>query len=119
AAAGALGGEKRIEKFRQDFRRDSNPVVLHRGSNAISGTAETDLDAAGGSRFADGLLGVADEIQENLNELVGVADDGGQTGDGLELDFNIVAAERMILKLQRAVNNHVEVQRLFLRRGGP
>src|SRR5713226_2315809 len=85
AAAGALGGEKGIEKFRQDFRRDSDAVVLHRGSDSISGAAEADLDTAAGSRFADGLFCVADEIQENLNELIGIADDGRQTRHGLEL----------------------------------
>jgi len=88
---------------------------LHRGSDASSRAAETNLDPAGGPRFADGLLGVADEIEENLNELVGVADDGRQIRDRLEFNFDIVAAEGMILELQRAFDDDVEVQSFFLR----
>src|SRR5579863_1134414 len=90
AATGALGGEKGIEKLRQDFGRDTDAVVLHRGRDSISGAGEADLDAAAGPGFADGLLSVADEIQENLNELVGVADDGRQTRDGLKFDLDVV-----------------------------
>src|ERR1700740_3389512 len=93
AAAGTLGGEEGIEKFGQHVGRNSDAIVLHRGSDPVPGAAETDLDAATGPGFADGLFGVADQVQENLNELIGVADDGGQTGNGLKLDFDVVAAE--------------------------
>src|SRR6267142_2196006 len=119
AAAGTLGGEKWIEEFGQDFRGNPDAIVLHRGGDTVSGTTEADLDTPAGSRFADGLFGIADKVQENLDELVGVADDGRQARDGVELDLDIVAAERMILELKCAVNDHVEIQYFFLWRGWP
>src|SRR5579862_4599372 len=114
ATTGTLGGKKGIKKFRQHFRRDPDAIILNSGSDAIPRASETNLDAAGGPRFADGLLGIADEIEEDLNELIGVADDRGQTGDRLEFHFDIVATEGMILELQSAVDDDVEVQSLFL-----
>ena len=79
---------------------------------------EANLNAAGLADFANGLFGVADEIEEDLNELVGVADDEREARDGLKFDFDVVAAEGMLVKLQRAIDDEVQVQRFFLRRGG-
>src|ERR1700722_8862898 len=117
AAAGAFGCEERVKEFRQDIRRNPNAIILHGGGDAISGVSETDLDAARGARFANRLFGIANQIQENLNQLIRVTDNEGETRHRLELNFDIVAAEGMILELQRAVNDHVEIQGLFLRGG--
>ena len=54
--------------------------------------------------FADGVLGVADEIEEDLDELVGVADDGIEASLRLEFDGDVVAAERMFVELERALD---------------
>ena len=67
AATRALGGEERIKKFGQSFWFDTDAVILNRCKDAGTTLAKTNLDAAGRPNFADGLLGVADEIKEYLN----------------------------------------------------
>ena len=59
------------------------------------------------------MLGVGDKIQKNLDELVGVADDSGKIGLGAEVDFNVVAAERMFVQLERALDEIVDVEELL------
>ena len=113
AATGALGGVKRIEDARESFGADADAVVLKRDAEAIAAAAGANLKAAGVADFADGLLGVGDKIQKNLDELVGVADDSGKIGLGAEVDFNVVAAERMFVQLERALDEIVDVEELL------
>ena len=54
--------------------------------------------------FADGLLGVDDEVQENLRQLAGIAEDGGQIGFGREVYGDVIAAQGMLVELQAALN---------------
>src|SRR5258707_14904551 len=86
---------------------------------APADTSDANLNAARFTNFADGLLGVADEIQENLNQLIGVSDDRGQIGLRLKIDLNVVTAKRMILQLEGALDEGVDVHRPLLRRGRP
>jgi hypothetical protein len=117
AAAGALGGEKRIENSGKHILGDTGAVIPNGGKDAGGQLAEANVDVAGGMGFADGLLGVADEIQENLNELVGVANGGRQARGGVKLDLNLVTAERMFVELESAIDDGVEIEGFFLRRG--
>jgi len=118
AAPGALGGEEGVENLGEDFRPDAGAVVLNGGENTRAFLAKANLDAAGRANFADGLFGVADQIEEHLDELVGIADGRGNTGSGMEVDLNGVAAKRMLVELQSAINDGVKVEGLLLRRGG-
>src|SRR5208282_5860148 len=118
AATGTLGGEEGIKEFGQGFRLDADAVILNGGKDAIQGLAQANLDAAGLANFTNGLFRIADEIEEDLNELVGVTGDGRKAGEGTEVDFNAVAAKGMLVQLQGAVYDVVEVEHLFLRRSG-
>src|SRR5215472_1921688 len=91
AAAGTLGGVERIEDAWQSFRADADAVVLKRDADAVAAAARANLQAAGFADFADGLFGVGDEVQENLDKLVGVADDAGKRSVGAEVHFDVVA----------------------------
>src|SRR5690242_4449856 len=57
-------------------------------------------------------------MQKHLNELVGVADHRRQIGLRREIDLNVVAAQRVLLQLQSALDNGVDIERLAQRRGG-
>ena len=57
-------------------------------------------------------------FRENLDELVGVADDEGEAGDGLKFDFDVVAAQGVFVELERALDDHVHIEGFFLGRGG-
>ena len=64
------------------------------------------------------MFGVGDEIQEDLDELVGVAQDAGKAGVGAKIHFDVVAAQRMFLKLKRALDEIVDVEKFFLSGSG-
>ena len=69
------------------------------------------------TNFADGLLGVRNKIKKNLDQLVGIADDGWQIGTRREVHFHLVPAERVFMELQGPFDNCAEIDRLLLRRG--
>ena len=117
AAAGALGGEERIKNLAKNFRLDADTIVLNGSENARSYLAKTNLDATGGTDLTDGLLGIADQIKKNLNQLIGIADRGRKSGKRMEIDLNGVAAKRMLVKLKGAIDDGIEVESFFLRRG--
>src|SRR6266513_3821344 len=70
AAAGTLGGVKGIEDAWKCFGADAHAVILNGDGNLITVAARTDLDSAVVTNFADGLLGVGNKVQKNLNKLV-------------------------------------------------
>src|SRR5208282_1471562 len=118
AATWTLGGEKGIKDSGQGFRLDADAVILNGGKNAVQGLAQANLDAAGLANFPNGLFRIADEIEEDLNELVGVTGDGRKTGERTEVDFNAVATEGMLVQLKGAVDDVVEVEHFLLGRSG-
>src|SRR5271157_2879298 len=118
AATWTLGGEKGIKDSGQGFRLDADAVILNGGKNAVQGLAQANLDAAGLAKFPNGLFRIADEIEEDLNELVGVTGDGRKTGERTEVDFDVVAAQGMLVQLEGAVDDVVEVEHPLLRRSG-
>ncbi len=113
APAGTLGGEKRIEQFSQGFRLDASAVVLHVDEDAIASLAGTNLDVTAGANLSDGLFGVADQVEENLDQLVGIANNNGKIRNRKEIGLHTVAAQGMLVQLQGPLNDAVEVDRLF------
>src|ERR1700694_2269527 len=93
AAAGTLGGVKGVEDARKRFGADADTVILNGERKLLAVAAGTNLDAAGVADFADGLFGVGDQVQNDLNELVGIPDDGGEIGLWLEIHLDLVAAQ--------------------------
>jgi hypothetical protein len=119
AAAWALGGEEGVENLGQNLWLDADAVVLNSGKETLAGPAEADLDATGGADFANGLLGIGNQIEEDLNELVGVANEGGHALTLAEVNFDGVALEGVLVELEGAVHDGVEIERFLLRGGGP
>ncbi len=118
AAARAFRGVERVEDTRERFRTDANSIILNGNREAVPAASEADLDAARFADFADGLFGVGDQIQKNLNELVGVADNAGKIALRSEIHFDVVAAKGVFLELERALDEAVEVKRSFQGRSG-
>jgi len=117
AASGALRGVERIEDAWERFRANADAIILNSDSDAIGSARKADLNAAGVADFADRLLRIGDQIQKNLDELVRVADDGGKSGLGMKIDFDAVAAERVLMQLESSLEEAIDVQRFFLRGG--
>jgi hypothetical protein len=116
AASRALRGVERVEDARKSFGADANAIILDRDRDAVSGLSEADLDAARLADFANGLFGVGDQIQKNLNELIGVADNTRETGLRAKIHFDAVAAQRMFVELEGTLDESIDVERFFLRR---
>src|SRR5438105_684040 len=118
AAAGTLGGVERIEETRKRFGTDADAVILKRDANAVAGARWANLQAAGVADFANGLLGVGDEVQEHLNELVGVTNDSRKSGIRAKVHFDVVPAQGVFMQLERALDKIVGVEKLLERRRG-
>src|SRR4029077_10867784 len=76
-----------------------------------------DLDSSRLAHFVNGLLGVRNKIKEELNELIGIADDRRKISAWCEVHFHLSAAQRVLVQLQSAFDNRAEVDSLLLRRG--
>src|SRR5438552_15691107 len=113
-----LGGINRNEAALKFFRSDAHAVIMNGYRKLITVAARTNLDSAVVTNFADGLLGVGNKVQKDLNKLVGIPDDAGKIGLGMKIHLDIVAAQRMLLQLESAIEKVIKVQGLFLRRSG-
>ena len=71
------------------------------------------------AHLADGLLCVGNQIQEDLSQLAGVAHDGRQIGLGHEIHGDAVRAQRVLMKLQAALNQLAQVHAGLVRLGRP
>ena len=116
AAAGPLGSVKGIEDSRHGFGTNADAIILYGDGNAAGAQGHADVDMTGIANFTDGLFGVGNEIQQNLDQLVAVPHDRGQAGLRLKMDFDLIAPQGMFLQLEGALNEHIDVQRFFLRR---
>src|SRR5258707_3645056 len=110
AATGALRGVEGIKDARKRFRVDADAVILNGDHNVIIVVTGTDLDAAGVADFLDGLLGVGDKIQKNLDKLVGVADHAGKIRLRAEIHGDVVAAKRMFRQLGGPFRERIKVE---------
>ena len=72
-----LGGIERIEDVRQHLGSDSRTVILERDRNGSFCRFQANPQGATLAGLAHRLLGIQDEVEENLHELVGIAVDYG------------------------------------------
>src|SRR5262249_30279612 len=115
SSARPLRGVERIEKTRKGVGRNAAAVILNGNEDVSADAPCTDLDAAILAYFSNGLFGIADEVEEDLHELIGVADHRRQAGLRLKFDSNVVTAQRMLVQLEGALNEAVYVRRFLLR----
>jgi hypothetical protein len=82
------GGDEDFEDFRQDVLGNPGTIILHgdgKGGTAVKGGGTGgDVDTAAGVAGVHGVEGVSEEVDEDLDELAGVAEDAGGGGDGVE-----------------------------------
>src|SRR6185437_3648812 len=119
AAARTLGGVEGVEEPRDGFRPKADTIVLESDGNARTETGKADLNTTRFTDLTNGLLGVGDEIEKDLNELIGVANDARQVRLRTEIKLDVVSAERMLVQLQSPFDDAVEINGLLLGRGRP
>src|SRR5437899_355230 len=116
-ATGTLGSVKGIEDPREGFRTDAYAVILDGNLELVSTAAGQNLESPRVPNFADGLFSIGDQVQKNLNQLVGVANNAGKIRLAVKFHFDIVVSQGVFLQLKSAFEKVVEVERPFLRRG--
>src|ERR1700730_2390804 len=118
SAARAFGGVEGVKEPRQSLGKNTDAVVRCATGNMPANAANAKLNAAGLANFADSVFSVTNEVEEDLNELIGVADNRRKIGLTLKIYLDVIAAEGMLVQLQRAFDESVDVDGLFLRRRG-
>src|SRR5579864_5118579 len=77
AFADLLGGEERVKNL---VGVDDAAAVIGEGNlHGVAGLGRHDFDARRTANLANSVIGVVQNVQENLLQLVGVADDIGQS----------------------------------------
>src|SRR5438309_3699898 len=85
-------GVERVEDVWQNFRRDPRPIILKGSPHRIVRVPQPNANCAAVARFPNGLLGIEDEIQEHLHQLMGIAHHGRQPRLTKEIDGDIALA---------------------------
>jgi len=115
--ANFLRGEEGIEDL--VGMRDAVTVVGERNFHRISGLGGHDLDARGATDLAHRVVGVVQDVEEDLLELVGVTDDIGQVFIEMLDDFDSVAVEIVGAELDGPAQDQIQLQGVSLRRHLP
>src|SRR5712692_4586895 len=76
AATRALGGEEWVKDPGQGLAADAHAVVLKIHRDVVSDTSESHPQNSAIADLTDGLLGVGDQVQEDLRQLVRVTHHG-------------------------------------------
>ena len=112
--ADLLGGEEGIENA--VGMGDAVAVVAERNFHGVAGFGGHDLDAGGAADFMNRVVGVVQDVEENLLQLVSVADDIGQSFVEMFDDIDAVTVEVVRAQLDGAAQNQVELHGIALRR---
>src|SRR5271169_4448724 len=100
-----LGGEKRIVDAMNVFLRDAAAGVRHRDADVVP-VARGDGERA--SR-GHGVFRVEEQVQEDLLQLSGVAEDRRQVRMQLRHNFDAGGFELVLQQRQRVLNNAIQV----------
>src|SRR4029077_9170205 len=117
AAAGTLGGEEGIKNLGENVTPNPGAIVLKGGHDTVGGTADTDTNGPMIANLSNGLLGVSDNVQENLGELASVAQNQWKIGSGGKINRDAIRAQGMFVKLESALNQFTQVEANFARLG--
>ena len=114
AFADVFGGKERIKNT---FGiGNAQAAIAKRNLDERAGAGAPDLDAGGTRAFADGVVGIVEDVQKHLLDLVGISDDRGQ---GLVEAFdhlNAVTDEVVRTQVQSALQDGIKLDGLALRR---
>src|SRR5947209_503959 len=85
ASSGPLGGVERLKNSTEDCGFDSRAIILDRDAYSLLLPRYANLNAARFANFTNRLLGIAHQIEEYLDKLVGVARHAWQISLWLEV----------------------------------
>src|SRR5713101_2173263 len=111
ALAHRLGGVKRIEHQLRLLYAGARIAELDHYIRALAHRANGQHAA----HFLHRIHGVADDVEENLQQLIGVAANAGQDGFGLQFDPDVFAAEIQPAEMHGAVHHRIAIDHRPLR----
>ena len=121
AEAGSLanlfGGEEGIEDA--IGVGDTVAIVAEGNFDGIVGLGGHDFDTSGAADFVHGVIGVVQDVQKNLLQLVSVTDNVGKIFVEVFDDVDAVAVEVVGTQLNRPAQDKVELHGVTLRRHLP
>src|SRR5260370_16917320 len=103
SATGTLCSVEGIENSLESFGADADSVVLHGDRELIATAAGTNLDAARIAHLSNGLFGIGNKVEKNLNQLVGIPDHAAKFSSQAKTHLNIVSLHTMFMQLERAL----------------
>ncbi len=114
AFADLFGGEERVENLIR--MGDSVAVVAERNFDRVARLGRHDLDARGTADFVHGIVGIVQNVEKDLLQLVRVAHHLGQSLVEMFHDIDAVAVEVIGPQLDRPAQNRVQLHGVALRR---
>ena len=116
AYAHRLGGEEGIENARGNLRRNPRAIIAHLEGHPPRGDASrAHSDPAAAAALLDGLLGVHQQIEHHLLQLVGIRQGERKFPVQFQHYGYILYLELVTAQGQGALDNFVQVHRLALR----
>jgi hypothetical protein len=91
--------------------RDSVAVIAEGNFHGVSGFGGHDLDARRTADFMDGVVGIVQDVEKDLLQLLRVAHDVGQFFVKVFDDLDAVAGEVVGPQLHRAAQNQRSIAR--------
>src|SRR5690242_21936470 len=100
AAARPLGSEEGIKNLRENLWANAGAIILKSSHHAVRGAAYTYAQRPVITNLSNGLFGIGNQVQENLSELTGVAQDERKVGRTGKINGDAIRTQRMFVKLQ-------------------
>ncbi len=95
---------------------DAEPVVAEGNFDRVARLGGHDLDAGGAADFVHRVVGVVEDVEKHLLQLVSIADDIGKILVEMLDDLDAVTVEIVRTQLNGAAQNKVDLHRIALRR---
>src|ERR1035438_7909848 len=95
---------------------DAGTVIAERDFDVAAAARAHDFDAGGMAAFADRVIGIVDDVEKNLLQLMRIADDFGQGLIQALQYLNAVTDEVVRTELHGAVEDGIQLHRLAARR---
>src|SRR5579863_7390955 len=102
---------KRIEDVGQDFGWNARSVVLKDHSDRLLSLFQPDAQSAAVAYFPHGLLGVQDQVQENLHQLMGVGVYGRKRTFPQKIYGDVALAQGVRMQVQCPLHQFTEINR--------
>jgi hypothetical protein len=109
ADAQGFGGEERLEDLTRDLGRHARTVIGHLDAHTARIPTTRDAQPARRRDLLQGMLGVDDQVHDDLRQLVAVRKQGRQIGRQLAHDLDVAGAQAVARELEGHLDQLVDL----------